>query len=77
MQNFNDIIAVSIAFNLAVLIFLVWVVYMFYARLRDIGDELRKFRTAYEMAEDSKLRPTQSPRDSSGPSDDPFKRRLP
>jgi len=27
---------------------------MFYARLRDIADELRKFRIAYEMAEDRK-----------------------
>jgi hypothetical protein len=27
---------------------------MFYARLRDIADELRKFRIAFEMAEDRK-----------------------
>jgi hypothetical protein len=27
-----------------------FVTYMFYARLRDIGDELRKFRIAYEFA---------------------------
>lgn len=37
-------------------IFGMWVVYMFYARLRDIADELRKFRIAYEMAEDRKAR---------------------
>jgi hypothetical protein len=29
-----------------------WVLYMFYARLRDIADELRKFRIAYEFAQE-------------------------
>lgn len=38
----------------AMFMFGMWVVYMFYARLRDIADELRKFRIAYEMAEDHK-----------------------
>ncbi len=28
-----------------------FVVYLFYARLRDIADELRKFRVAYEFAQ--------------------------
>jgi predicted membrane-bound mannosyltransferase len=32
------------------------VIYLFYARLRDIADELRKLRIAYEMAEDRKAR---------------------
>ena len=27
-----------------------WVVYMFYARLRDIADELRKLRITYQFA---------------------------
>jgi hypothetical protein len=27
-----------------------WVIYMFYARLRGIEDEVRKFRIAYEFA---------------------------
>ncbi len=40
----------SLAISLASLIILGWVVYMFYARLRDIADELRKFRIAYEFA---------------------------
>jgi hypothetical protein len=31
-----------------------WVIYMFYARLRDIADELMKFRIAYEMSEGRK-----------------------
>jgi hypothetical protein len=43
-------------------IFGMFVIYMFYARLRDIADELRKFRIAYEMAEDRKARvPTPTP----------------
>jgi short subunit dehydrogenase-like uncharacterized protein len=37
-----------------------WVIYMFYARLRDIADELRKFRIAYEFAHERKAQ-SQSP----------------
>jgi hypothetical protein len=40
----------------AMFVFGVWVVYMFYARLRDIADELRKLRIAFEFAEDRKAR---------------------
>jgi predicted membrane-bound mannosyltransferase len=32
------------------------VIYLFYARLRDIADELRKLRIAFEFAEDRKAR---------------------
>ncbi|MGB8369698.1 MAG: hypothetical protein ACLPYZ_02155 [Limisphaerales bacterium] len=48
--------------NLVLFVVVVFVTYMFYARLRDIADELRKFRIvrkfriAYEMAEDNKAR---------------------
>jgi hypothetical protein len=31
-----------------------WVIYMFYARLRDIADELMKFRITCEMSEGRK-----------------------
>jgi hypothetical protein len=31
-----------------------WVIFMFYACLRDIAGELRKLRIAYEMAENRK-----------------------
>jgi hypothetical protein len=34
------------------------IVYLFYARLRDIADELRKFRIAFEMADDRKTHAT-------------------
>ena len=34
----------------ALLILTAWVIYMFYARLRDIADELRKFRISYDLA---------------------------
>jgi hypothetical protein len=39
-----------LAFSLAGFIITVFVIYLFYARLRDIADELRKFRIAYEFA---------------------------
>ena len=55
-MNPNNIIALSILINIVVFLVGVFVIYMFYARLRDIADELRKFRIAYEMAEDSKAR---------------------
>jgi hypothetical protein len=34
----------------AVFAFFCWVVYMFYARIRDIADELKRFRQAFETA---------------------------
>ena len=52
----SDIVLFSILINMVVFLIAVFVTYMFYARLRDIADELRKFRIAYEMAEDSKER---------------------
>src|SRR5580658_7618547 len=44
--------------GLAVFMVQCWVVYLFYARLRDIANELMKFRIAYEFAEErnSKVR---------------------
>ena len=39
-----------VAFSLAWFIIGAFVIYMFYARLRDIADELMKFRIAYEFA---------------------------
>ncbi len=51
-MNPNLIIVLSLLINLALFAVGVWVIYMFYARLRDIADELRKFRIAFEMAQD-------------------------
>lgn len=45
-----------LAFSAAGLVITILVLYMFYARLRDIADELRKLRIAYEMIEDRKAR---------------------
>jgi hypothetical protein len=53
-MNPNDIVALSMLINLVLFVVVVFVTYMFYARLRDIADELRKFRIAFEMAEDRK-----------------------
>jgi len=53
-MNPNNLIVLSILINLAILLVGAFVIYMFYARLRDIADELRKFRLAYEMTQDRK-----------------------
>jgi hypothetical protein len=39
-----------LALVLVSLLIYAFVIYLFYARLRDIGEELRKFRIAYESA---------------------------
>jgi len=44
-----------------------WVVYMFYARLRDIADELMQIRIIYQMSEgrkDQAAKPTPPPADA-------------
>jgi hypothetical protein len=56
-MNPNNIIALGILIYLVLFAVGAWVVYMFYARLRDIANELRKFRIAYEMVEDRKTKP--------------------
>jgi hypothetical protein len=50
MERYQYIQYGLLAFSIAWLIIGAFVIYMFYARLRDIGDELRKFRIAYEFA---------------------------
>lgn len=42
--------------QIALLLLSGWVIYVFYARLRDIADELRRFRIAYEMAQERAVR---------------------
>lgn len=59
MQNAQHWTVAMILFEIAFMLIGAWVIYMFYARLRDIADELRKFRIAYELAEDQKARPAQ------------------
>ena len=52
MQHAQHVLWAFLVIYAAMFIFGMFVIYMFYARLRDIADELRKFRIAYEMAED-------------------------
>jgi len=50
-----------------------WVIYMFYARLRDIADEVRKLRVAYDFAHERQTgyRPRQ-PHGTTPEADNPF-----
>src|SRR5262249_18458894 len=50
MQNAQHVAIGALAVYLALFILGCWVVYMFYARLRGIEQELMKFRIAYEFA---------------------------
>jgi hypothetical protein len=60
------------AIQLALFVLVVWVIHMFYARLRDIADELRKLRISYESshAPQTKGRPSQSPATPLPPDED-------
>jgi hypothetical protein len=51
-ENVHRINMASLAIWLGLMIFTAWVVYMFYTCLRDIAGELRRFRIAYEHAQD-------------------------
>ena len=66
IQNVQGFIWVAGAVQLALFIVGCWVLYMFYARLRDIGDELQKLRIAYEFAHAPEKRPAAHP-DQRGP----------
>jgi hypothetical protein len=57
-----------IAIYLALFIIGLVVLFLFYARLRDIADELRKLRVAFELSEDRKARATSSSRQPANPS---------
>jgi len=60
-----------VVIGLAALIIHCWVVYMFYARLSDIADELRKIRVTYEMEQERSVRiAARSPSAPAG--DNPF-----
>jgi hypothetical protein len=70
MENAQRLQFASLAIGLAMLILGAWVLYMFYARLRDIGDELRKFRIAYEMAQERQPRSAPPHRSATEPPSD-------
>ena len=50
IQYAQALMWVFVVIQLALFILGCWVLYMFYARLRDIGVELQKLRVAYEFA---------------------------
>ena len=54
-QHSQQLMMVVLAIQSALSIVAFWVIYMFYARLRDIADELRKIRVTYEMEQDRTL----------------------
>jgi hypothetical protein len=56
LQNAQHIQLAVLLIWLAGLIVTAWVLFMFYARLRDIADELRKIRVTYEMEQDRTIR---------------------
>ena len=56
MHNNQQVMWGVLAIQAALLILTGWVIYMFYARLRDIADELRKFRVAYEVVQERAIR---------------------
>jgi len=55
-QHSQDVLWGVLAIQIALFIVGAWVIYMFYARLRDIADELRKIRVTYEMEQDRTIR---------------------
>jgi threonine/homoserine/homoserine lactone efflux protein len=54
MQTQQNWVWGMIAIQIAFLLIGAWVVYMFYARLRDIAEELMQLRVAYEFANQRK-----------------------
>jgi hypothetical protein len=50
MQDAQHLRYAYLAILVGLFIVQCWVVYMFYARLRGIEDEIRKFRISYEFA---------------------------
>ncbi len=54
MQNYHDWFLVMAVVQIGLMLLGAWVIYMFYARLRDIAEELMKLRVAYQFASQSK-----------------------
>jgi hypothetical protein len=62
VQHSQQLMLGALLIQIALLIVGAWVIYMFYARLRDIADELRKIRVTYEMEQDRTTRNAARPR---------------
>lgn len=75
MQNQQNLTLVIIILQIAFLLIGSWVVYMFYARLRDIADELCKMRIIYEFANEREEQRHNRHQDSKPePADNPFQK---
>jgi len=66
LQNAQIMQWIYVALSLAFFLGGLYVTYLFYAALREIAQELRRFRVAFEMAEDAKTRASahRAPEDS-------------
>ena len=64
MAQAQAILIAITAIQVGLMIFGAWVVYMFYARLRDIADELRIIRITYQMDHERKAQPPSPQRSS-------------
>ena len=72
-QHSEQVMWGVVAIQIALFIVGIWVTYMFYARLRDIADELRKIRVTYEMEQDRTIRGAARP-PAAGSGENPFAR---
>jgi hypothetical protein len=67
LQSGQHVQFIMLLISIAGIIGTAWALFMFYARLRDIADELQKLRIAYMMAEDRKAHAAGSPRTQTSP----------
>ena len=75
-MNLNDVMqgqyVFAVCFSLVAFALGAWVVYLFYARLRDIADELRKLRITYQFANEREAqRRSDAPADPANSSGQP------
>jgi hypothetical protein len=61
MQRMQQYEIIMVIFSLGGFLITAWVIYMFYARLRDIAEELMKLRVAYQFANPPKSGATRPP----------------
>lgn len=56
IPNLGALILLELIFAVVIFALGIFITYMFYARLRDIGNELRRIRTIYEMEQERAVR---------------------
>jgi hypothetical protein len=73
MQNQQSELWALVVFQTIFLIIVGWVIYMFYARLRDIAQELQTLRISYQFANNREEQRHKRQQDSKTPNaDNPF-----